>query len=124
MELKGACSNPRLQDELPRIASLHAGVLRDSSSGLLTPAAQKPRIGGITDAVTTVLRLAAGPMRASDVHRAAEELTGLSIKLTTVKATLATHSSGVRPRFVRVGYGRYEITGRGAGQVLRENEAC
>lgn len=123
MELKGACSNPRLQVELPRIAALQAGLLQYWPSVTLTPTAPPPRIGGIADAVTTVLRLATGPMRARDVHRAVEELTGLSIKWTTVKATLATHSTGSRARFVRVGYGRYEITSRGTDQLLREDEA-
>ncbi len=61
------------------------------------------------DTITAVLELANQPMQARDIHATAEELLGQPIKWTSVKATLAEHASGPRPRFQRTGHGRYRI---------------
>ncbi len=62
------------------------------------------------DTITAVLEHADQPLRACDIHTAAEELLGEPIKWTSVKATLAGHACGPRPRFRRVRYGRYRIS--------------
>jgi len=64
----------------------------------------------VIETITTVLELGEQPMRACDIHAAAEELLGRPIKWTSVKATLAEHAFAPRPRFQRVGYGRYRIS--------------
>ncbi len=58
------------------------------------------------DTITAVLKLADRPMRARDIHTAAEELLGRPIKWTSVKATLAGHACGPQPRFQRTLTGR------------------
>jgi len=67
------------------------------------------RIGAVIDTITAVLELADQPMRACDVHAAAEKLLGREIKWSSAKATLAAHASGHDPDSKRVGYGRYRI---------------
>jgi hypothetical protein len=109
MDLSGASSNPRHQVELLRLAALQA---RLHTLTLLTPktASLPPRrIGAVIDTITTVLELADRPMRARDIHTAAEELLGRPIKRTSVKATLAGHACGPQPRFQRTGYGLYRL---------------
>jgi hypothetical protein len=63
----------------------------------------------VIDTITAVLELAEQPMRACDIHAAAEDLLGRPIKWTSVKATLDQHATGPRPRFQRTDYGRYCI---------------
>ena len=109
MELNGACSNPRLQVELPRLTALQARLHDLALADPKTPRPPPPRIGAIVDTITAVLELADQSMRARDIHSAAEELLGEPIKRSSVKATLATHASGPHPRFQRTGYGRYRI---------------
>ena len=53
--------------------------------------------GGGTDVVARILSPRLG------------ELLGQPIKWTSVKATLAEHARGPRPRFQRTGHGRYRI---------------
>jgi hypothetical protein len=85
---------------------------RLSDLALTRPRTARPqpsRIGAVIDTVTAVLELAEKPMRACDIHAATEELLGRPIKWTSVKATLAGHARGPRPRFQRTSYGRYRI---------------
>jgi len=60
----------------------------------------------VSEIVSRVLSDAARPMRACDVHRAAELLLGAPLRWTSVKAALA---AGVTEsgRFERVSYGVY-----------------
>jgi hypothetical protein len=51
-------------------------------------------------------------MGARDIHFAAEELLGDRIRWSSVKGTLASHASGARPRFSRVGPGAVSDAGR------------
>jgi hypothetical protein len=79
---------------------------------VLNPKSTHPpprRVGAVIDTITAVLEHADQPMRARDIHTTAEELLGRPIKWTSAKATLAAHASGSRPRFERVGHGRYRI---------------
>ena len=65
------------------------------------------RAGAVTDAVVTVLALAGRPMRASEVHRACEELTGGVVRWGTVKNALSGSSAARRGVICRVSYGTY-----------------
>jgi hypothetical protein len=109
MDLSGAFSNPRHQVELPRLAALQARLLALTLLNPKTPCSPPRRIGAVIDTITAVLELAEQPMRARDIHIAAEEPLGRPIKWTSVKATLAEHACGPRPRFQRTGHGRYRI---------------
>ncbi len=91
------------------MAALHRRLHEKSLRVPKTPTPQVPRRGRVIDAITTVLQRADAPLRARDVHRAAEQLTGGPIKWTSVKATLAAHATGATPRLNRVGHGRYQL---------------
>jgi hypothetical protein len=82
---------------------------------VLNPKSTHPpprRVGAVIDTITAILEHADQPMRTRDIHTTAEELLGRPIKWTSVKATLAEHVRGPRPRFQRTGYGRYRIASR------------
>jgi len=111
MELNGALSNPRLRLEgsLERLLALRKPAAR---SVVERDVAAPPRPGRVARTVTEVLLRADAPMRAREVHRACEALLGGPVSWSTVKDCLSEHSSGVRPRFSRVDYGRYELLRR------------
>ena len=67
------------------------------------------------ESVTLVLALAGQPMRAREIHAAAEQLAGESLRWTSVKAALADASSGASPRFNRVRRGVGERVSSRAG---------
>jgi hypothetical protein len=48
-------------------------------------------------------------MRVREVHAAAEQLAGESLRWTSVKAALAAYAEGSNPRFERVRRGYYRI---------------
>ena len=73
------------------------------------PRSPTPKVGAVIDTISAVLEHAEQPMRARDIHAAAEELLGRPVKWTSVKATLAGHACGPRPRFQRTDYGRYRF---------------
>ena len=62
----------------------------------------------MVEAVTLVLARADGPMRAREIHAAAEVLAGETLLWTSVKAALAAGTSGHLPRFQRVRHGVYQ----------------
>jgi hypothetical protein len=62
----------------------------------------------VLETVTRVLELAGQPMRAREIHAAAELLTGQAVGWTSVKAALAAGTSSQRPRFQRVRHGIYQ----------------
>jgi len=62
----------------------------------------------VLETVTLVLELAGLPMRARDVHAAAEQLRGARLQWSSVKAALAAGASRDRPRFRRTSRGVYE----------------
>jgi hypothetical protein len=68
--------------------------------------------------VTRVLEEADGPMLASEIHSAAEELAGQPLLRTSVKAALAAGSSGPPHRFGRVGHGVYQLAGNADASPL------
>ena len=60
------------------------------------------------ETVTRVLERADQPMRAREIHAAAEQLVGEALRWTSVKAALAAGSSSRSLRFQRVRHGIYE----------------
>jgi hypothetical protein len=58
-----------------------------------------------------VLERAGEPMRAREIHAAAEQLAGEPLRWSSVKGTLAAYAEGAKPRFERVRRGYYRITG-------------
>ena len=65
------------------------------------------------ETVTMVLELAGEPMRAREIHTAAEQPAGEPLLWKSVKAALSAGVMGKRPRFRRVRYGVYQ-TAKGA----------
>jgi hypothetical protein len=59
--------------------------------------------------VTLVLELAGEPMRAREIHAAAEQRAGEALRWTSVKAALAACADGSEARFERVRRGYYRI---------------
>jgi hypothetical protein len=64
----------------------------------------------VLETVTTVLELAGEPMRTREIHAAAAELVGESIKWSSVKGILSSHTIGADRRFRRIHRGCYELT--------------
>ena len=62
----------------------------------------------VRETVTLVLERADRPMRAREIHTAAQELAGETLLWTSVKAALAAGASGCSPRFQRVRHGVYK----------------
>ena len=60
------------------------------------------------ETVTMVLELAGEPMRIRAIHEDAEQLAGEPLLLKSVKAALAAHTDGPKPRFERVRRGYYQ----------------
>lgn len=107
VELNGARSNPRLQVQLSRVSTIHGRLLAAASARPLEPRPAPPRRSPVLETVTLVLQGAGQPMRARDIHAAAEQVAGESLMWTSVKAALSAGTSGQRPRFQRVRYGVY-----------------
>ncbi|HZQ64080.1 MAG TPA: hypothetical protein VFA66_02480 [Gaiellaceae bacterium] len=60
-----------------------------------------------------MLEAADRPMRACEVHAAANELSGIPLRWHSVKEALSAYTIGGDRRFRRVGYGIYEFARRG-----------
>ena len=63
----------------------------------------------VLETVTLVLELAGEPMRAREIHAAAEQLAGEPLRWSSVKWALAAYASDSKPRFERVRHGHYRI---------------
>jgi hypothetical protein len=68
----------------------------------------KLKFGTVSRAVLEVLARSDGSMRFVEIHRAVEELLDMTVCRSSVKQFLSAEASHRRPRFVRVGHGRYE----------------
>jgi hypothetical protein len=73
------------------------------------------RWGWVLAAVTEVLKAAGEPMRAREIHAAAEELVGELVSWSSVKNCLASGVGGGSPRFERAGRGGYRLASDGRG---------
>jgi hypothetical protein len=64
----------------------------------------------VLETVTLVLERARKPMRAREIHVAAEQLAGEPLLWTSVKAALSADTKGDHPRFRRVRHGVYQLS--------------
>lgn len=64
------------------------------------------------ESLALVLALAGRPMRAREIHAAAEALAGRQLHGSSVKASLAAGASGCSPRFERLSRGIYRLAQR------------
>jgi exonuclease VII small subunit len=68
----------------------------------------KLRFGTVSGAVLEVLAQTEGSMRFIEIHREVEALLGFEVLKGSVKQCLSAEASHRRPRFTRVGHGRYQ----------------
>jgi hypothetical protein len=109
VELNGALSNPRAEAELPRLRDLQKRLIRKVAANPLAPRLAPARPSPVLETITRVLERENRPMRAREIHSAAEELLGGPLLWKSVKATLFNYAQGRIPRFVRVGRGLYML---------------
>src|SRR5674476_1199527 len=107
MELNGARSNPRAGVGLSRLGVLHDDLLRKASVNPREPRPVPAKVSPVLETVTLVLELAGKPMRAREIHAAAEQLSGKPLRWSSVKGTLAAYAEGYDHRFDRVSRGVY-----------------
>ena len=88
-----------LQGELLRMAATHPRL----------PRAAPAKVSPVLEAVTLVLTRAERPMRACEIHAAAEELSGQPLLWTSVKGALAAYACNEDARFRRIRRGVYEL---------------
>jgi DNA-binding MurR/RpiR family transcriptional regulator len=112
MELNGARSNPRLEVELSRLSALHDELLRKALVNPREPRPVPAKLSPVLETVTLVLEQAGNPMRARDIHAAAERLAGRSLLWSSAKGTLAAYAESSGSRFERVRRGHYRIKGK------------
>ena len=112
MELNGARSNPRAGVELVHLGALHNELLRRASVDSREPRSIPAKVSPVLETVTLVLERARIPMRAREIHAAAEQLAGEPLRWTSVKAALAADAEGSEARFERVRRGYYRIRER------------
>jgi hypothetical protein len=73
----------------------------------------------VLETVTLVLALAGRPMRASEIHAAANKLLGVPLRWRSVKGILSAYTIGGDRRFHRVRRGVYDLAPE-RGQAERE----
>jgi len=116
MELSGALSNPSLREKslLVRTTELHQTLLQKAIDTPVQPRQRPswPRRSPVLEIVTRVLEEAGRPMRACEIHLAACQLLGESLKRPSVKDALSAHSRGGDRRFDRLRRGVYQLTSR------------
>jgi len=106
MELNGALSNPQAALEVSRLRKRWARLVKKAVESPRSPTPIPARTPPVSEIVSRVLADAVRPMRACEVHRAAELLFGAPLRWKSVKAAL-TAGLGESGRFERVGYGVY-----------------
>lgn len=109
MEDSGARSNPRPRVELSRLAELHGRLVTRALTNPRQPRSTPPKASPVLEAVTRVLREADRPMRACEIHAAAEHLVRQPLLWPSVKGILAAYSSGDHPRFRWICRGVYQL---------------
>jgi hypothetical protein len=82
-----------------------------------------PRKGLVIATITAVLEHADQPLRAREIHAAAQALTGRPLKCSSVKATLAEHARKPKPRFERVSHGCYRLADQYDPAAIRQRAA-
>jgi hypothetical protein len=104
MELNGARLN---RSRLASACLLARSLRARSEPETLSQSQIRPRAGAIQEAVFRVLAEADRPLRAREIHTAAERLAGTTVSWNTVKDCL--HKNARRPDspIERVSFGRY-----------------
>ena len=90
------------------MGEIYGRLLRKAALHTRQPRSAPAKRSPVVEAVTLVLERADGPMRAREIHAAAEQLAGKSLLRNSVKAALAAGTSGDWPRFERVRDGVYQ----------------
>jgi hypothetical protein len=109
MELNGALSNPRVGVEFRKLGTLREELLCRASANPREPRPVPAKVSPVLETVTLVLEPAGEPMRAREIHAAAEQLAGKPLLWKSVKAALAVNAEGEEARFERVRHGYYRI---------------
>jgi len=114
MDLTGVLSNHELQGSLGRLTEKLAAVQASGAQPRVVPSQRlrSRRPGWVVDALVQVLGGRGEPMRAREIHAAAETVLGEAVAWSSVKGALASNISGSSPRFVRVARGWYVLAGR------------
>jgi hypothetical protein len=102
-------SNPRAGVELSRLGALHDELLRKAQANPREPRPIPAKVSPVLETVTLVLERAGEPMRACEIHAAAEQLAGEPLRWSSVKAALAANAESGEARFQRVRRGYYRI---------------
>ena len=68
----------------------------------------KLRFGKVSWVVLQILHREQVPMRLIEIHQGVEQPLGFPVHRGSVKGFLSAEASHRRPRFVRVGHGRYQ----------------
>ena len=105
--------------ELTRLAQLHGRLVAKAVADPRPPRSAPPKARPVLETVTRVLEQAGRPLRACEIHAAAERLACGPLLWSSVKGTLAAYSSGEAPRFRRVGRGVYQLTSWTRGSQAR-----
>jgi hypothetical protein len=84
-------------------------MLQKAAANPMEPRPAPARPSPVLETITRVLELENRPMRARDIHSAAEELLGEPLLWRSVKGTLFNYTQGRMPRFVRVDRGLYTL---------------
>jgi hypothetical protein len=87
-------------------------LLRKALVNPREPRSAPAKVSPVLETVTMVLELSGEPMRARDIHAAAEQLADERLRWKSVKAALAANVTGEHPRFKRVRYGVYQLARR------------
>ena len=111
MQRSGALSNPFAKHKslLNRLTELHKTLLKKTEGKPRQPRPVPPRPSPVLETVARVLTLAQEPMRAREIHDAAETLAGQPLHWSSVKASLAAGASAQSPRFERLSRGMYRL---------------
>jgi hypothetical protein len=112
MEDNGARSNPQAKVELSQLVELHVRLVARAALNPILPRVAPSRLSPVLGTVTRVLEEADRPLRAREIHAAAELVAGRPLLWSSVKGTLAAYSGGDAPRFRRISRGVYELTSR------------
>jgi hypothetical protein len=103
-----ACTSP-MQKAADR--AINRTVPDEPARAAHSVAAEHRRHDWVLAAVIEVLEEHGVPMQARDVHLAVEEILGMPVRWSSVKACLAANVAEASPRFVRLAPGRYELRG-------------
>lgn len=108
MELNGALCNLEMA-RFRRLDRLRAKLAAEAPANWapLPLADKRTQRGWVLTAVRQVLAEAQGPMRMCEIISKVEAALGKPVKKSSVENCLCSNSRGPKPRFERVGRGRY-----------------